>query len=83
MTNCYFFLDIIQINIAYNISDNSKPNANKQLLNQFVEHSRKNKETNLLKTGKNDDILEVESGISSEPTPFHWNSPNSSNTTPN
>lgn len=66
-----FFLDIIEINIAYNISDNSKPNANKQLLNQFVEHSRKNKETNLLKTGKNDDILEVESGISSEPTPFH------------
>lgn len=66
-----FLLDIIQINIAYNISDNSKPNANKHLLNQFMEHSRKNKETNLLKTGKNDDILEVESGISSEPTPFH------------
>lgn len=59
------------MNIAHNISDNSKLNANKQPLSQFIEHSRNNKEANHLKTGKNDDILEVESGIFSEPTPFH------------
>lgn len=43
-----------------------------------MDHAQNNKEANPFKTGKNNDILEVESGISSEPTPFHWNSSNSS-----
>lgn len=48
-----------------------------------MDPSRNNQEANPLETGKNDDILEVESGISSEPTPSHWNHSNSSNTTAN